>query len=200
LDHCCLFDACRFFMDTTSVSLLRRLREPDQEAAWARFVQLYAPLIFHWGKEQGLTATDAADLVQEVLAVLVAKLPEFEYDPQHRFRGWLKKITVNRGRDFRRRNTLRSAESLDESVHGVGVASQVDLFEESEYRVFLVRRAAELMQAEFGATRWQACWRHIVEGKTAAEVARDLGISVNMVYLAKSRVLARLREELDRLV
>jgi RNA polymerase sigma-70 factor (ECF subfamily) len=187
-------------MDSSSVSLLRRLREPDQEAAWTRFVQLYVPLIFHWGKEQGLNATDAADLVQELPAVLVAKLPEFEYDPQHRFRGWLKKITVNRGRDFRRRNTLRSAESLDESVHGVGVASQVDLFEESEYRVFLVRRAAKLMQAEFGATSWQACWSHIVEGKTAVEVARDLGISVNMVYLAKWRVLARLRDELDRLV
>ena len=56
------------------------------------------------------------------------------------------------------------------------------------------------MQAEFGPTSWQACWSHVVEDKTAAEVARDLGISVNMVYLAKSRVLARLREELGGLI
>ena len=80
-------------MDSTSVSLLRRLREPDHDAAWQRFVDLYAPLIFHWAKNRGLNPTDAADLVQEVLVTLVAKLPEFEYDPTKRFRGWLRTVT-----------------------------------------------------------------------------------------------------------
>jgi hypothetical protein len=82
-------------MDSTSISLLRRLRQPNQEAAWQRFVDLYAPLIFHWSKNQGLTPTDASDLVQDVLAIVVEKLPEFEYDPQRRFRGWLRTVTVN---------------------------------------------------------------------------------------------------------
>ena len=76
-------------MDSTSISLLRRLRQPSPEDAWQRFVDLYAPLIFHWGRNQGLNATDASDLVQQVLSTLVIKLPEFEYDPKQRFRGWL---------------------------------------------------------------------------------------------------------------
>lgn len=187
-------------MDSTSVSLLHRLREPDHDAAWRRFVDLYAPLIFHWGKSRGLSATDAGDLVQEVLATLVAKLPEFQYDPTRRFRGWLRTVTLNKANDFHRRNAVRPSSGHDDTIQRAAVAADVDLFDESEYRGFLVRRALELMQAEFRDESWQACWKHVVDGMKAADVARELGISVNMVYLAKSRVLARLREELDGLM
>ena len=82
-------------MNSTSVSLLRRLRQSDQEDAWQRFVDLYAPLIYHWGRNQGLSAGDASDLVQEVMVILVTKLPDFEYDPSKRFRGWLRTVTLN---------------------------------------------------------------------------------------------------------
>ena len=186
-------------MDSTSVSLLRRLRQTDQQAAWQRFVDLYAPLIFHWGRSQGLTATDASDLVQEVMAVLVVKLPEFEYDPQQRFRGWLRTVTVNKARDLQRRQAARPASPLDssnvpESVNGV------DLFEEAEYRSFLVNRALITMKAEFPEHSWQACWKLIVEDRKAAEVAQEMGISENSIYVAKSRILRRLREELAGLV
>jgi RNA polymerase sigma-70 factor (ECF subfamily) len=64
-------------MDSTSVSLLRRLQSDDCELAWERFVGLYAPLIYRWGRDHGLESADAADLVQEVLSILVSKLPEF---------------------------------------------------------------------------------------------------------------------------
>ena len=79
-------------MESTSISLLERLRKTNQDAAWQRFVDLYAPLIYHWARHQGLNATDAADLVQDVLAMLIAKLPEFNYDPTQRFRGWLRTV------------------------------------------------------------------------------------------------------------
>jgi len=68
---------------------LRRLRESDAEADWLRFSNLYAPLVFYWGRSQGLEATDAADLVLEVMTKFVVKLREFKYDPQLKFRGWL---------------------------------------------------------------------------------------------------------------
>jgi RNA polymerase sigma-70 factor (ECF subfamily) len=186
-------------MDSTSVSLLRRLREPDHDAAWERFVELYAPLIFHWGRHQGLGDTDAGELVQEVLAIVVAKLPEFQYDPKRRFRGWLRTVTLNKANDFHRRNAVRPRSGHEETIASA-VATEVDLFEEAEYRAFLVGRALELMQSEFRDQTWQACWMHLVDGRKAADVAQELDISVNMVYLAKSRILGRLREELDGLM
>ncbi len=76
----------------------------------------------------------------------------------------------------------------------------VPLFEEAEYRQFLVQRALEVMHAEFPAATYQACWQFVVLGRSAAEVAAELHLTVNSVYLAKSRVLRRLREELTYLL
>ncbi len=187
-------------MDSTSVSLLRRLRKPNQEAAWRRFVELYAPLVFHWGRGQGLDATDAADLVQEVMSLLVVKLPDFEYDPSQRFRGWLRTVTVNKARDIHRRNAARAGSEFDETIHSVAVANDQDLFDEAQYRAYLVRRIRQLMETDFEPQTWQACWKHVTEGRSAAEVGQELGISANAVRVAKSRVLRRLREELEGLL
>jgi len=187
-------------MDSTSVSLLLRLRQPNQQADWQRFVDLYAPLIYHWCRSQGLNPTDASDLVQEVLVVLVTKLPEFEYDPTQRFRGWLRTVTVNKVRDFQRQRSTRPLTGVNETIERIAVAEAVDLFEETEYRSFLVKRAMELMQAEFQDQTWQACWKHIAEGRKAADVAQELGITANAVHIAKCRVMRRLREELDGLM
>ncbi|MFV1967504.1 MAG: RNA polymerase sigma factor [Pirellulaceae bacterium] len=184
-------------MDSTSVSLLRRLRQPDQQVAWQRFVDLYAPLIYHWSRSQGLNATDAPDLVQEVLATLVAKLPEFEYDPTQRFRGWLRTVTVNKARDFQRRHSARPSSGLEGTIQKVTVADAPDLFEEAQYRIYLVRRLRQLMETEFEPRTWQACWKYVTEGRSAADVGRELGISANAVRVAKCRVLCRLREQLD---
>jgi len=187
-------------MDSTSVSLLRRLRQPDQEAAWKRFVDLYAPLIFHWGRNQGLNATDASDLVQEVMSILVTKLPEFDYDPKKRFRGWLRTVTVNKARDFHRRQSVRPETGLDETIQAVTVANGVDLFEKAEYESYLVNQALTTMKTEFPEHAWQACWKLVVEGQTAAQVAEKLGISENAIYVSKCRISRRLREELAGLM
>lgn len=187
-------------VDTTSVSLLRRLREPQDDAAWQRLVELYAPLVFHWGRTQGFSSADASDLVQEVFLILMRKLPEFDYDPAQRFRGWLRTITLNKARDLQRAHARRASNGRAEGVERVAVESCADLFEETEYRGFLVKRALRLMRTEFQPQTWQACWMHVAEGRPAAEVAQELGITPNAVYIAKSRVLRRLREELDALV
>src|SRR5690349_14890833 len=90
-------------MHTTPASLLQRLRLPGEQAAWERFVQLYTPLLCHWAHRLGLRDSDADDLVQDVFIVLVDKLPQFRYDPQCRFRGWLWTIIANQCRARRRR-------------------------------------------------------------------------------------------------
>jgi RNA polymerase sigma-70 factor (ECF subfamily) len=99
-----------------------------------------------------------------------------------------------------RRNAVRPSSGQDESIQQVAVASEVDLFEEAEYRKFLVNRALELMKAEFRESTWLAGWKQIVDGQKAAAVAKELGISANAAHVAKCRVVRRLREELDGLM
>ena len=186
-------------MESTSVNLLRRLREPHADSAWQRFVDLYAPMIFHWGRRQGLSVTDAADLLQDVLVTLVEKLPSFEYDPSQQFRGWLRTITVNRANDFHRRIQLQPRNGFDATFPQVE-ERETDLFCEVEYRSILVNRALLLLRTEFRETHWQAAWMQLIEGKKAKQVAEQLNVPINVVYLAKSRLLARLRQELEGLL
>jgi len=187
-------------MDTTSVSLLGRLSEPRPDAAWQRFVDLYAPLIFRWGCQKGLSPADAADLVQDVLATLLVKLPEFEYDPTRRFRGWLRTITVNRACDLRRRNAKLPQNGADAVLAQLTVVEDVDLFLDAEYCRLLVHRALELLQSEFSKTTWEAGRRQLLDGDSAGEVAQQLGLSLNAAYAAKAKLLKRLREELAGLM
>lgn len=187
-------------MDTTSVSLLERLRQPAEQEAWARFVDLYTPLIYYWARRVGLGSEEAADLVQDVLTMLVQKLPEFEYDPQKSFRGWLRVLTLNKWRENRRHRGIAMAEASDSALTGLISPEDDDPFWQVEYRQHLVGRALKLMQAEFQATTWKACWECVVSGKSAADVARELGMTPVAVYAAKSRVLRRLRDELAGLL
>jgi RNA polymerase sigma-70 factor (ECF subfamily) len=187
-------------MDATPVSLLDRLRRPDEPAAWERFVRLYTPLLSHWAHRLGLQGPEAADLVQDVFALLVQKLPEFRYDPGKRFRAWLWTVTRNRCRErLRRPGTLVQPDDAEALARLAG-PDETEAVAEEEYRQYLTRRALALMKAEFQPATWQAFWACVVHERSAAEVARELGISENAVYLAKGRVLRRLRVELDGLL
>ncbi len=186
-------------MDTTPPSLLARLRQPGEQAAWERFVELYTPLLYHWSRRAGLADADAQDLVQDVLITVVRTMPEFVYDPARSFRGWLRTVTHNKFLDHQKKHARRPITG-DAGLLDDVAAPAAEAFWEAEYRRHLVDRALAVMQAEFAPTTWQACWRFVVEGRPAAEVAVELGISENAVYIAKSRVLRRLRQELDGLL
>jgi RNA polymerase sigma-70 factor, ECF subfamily len=185
-------------MDTPA-SLLERLRHPAEHDAWDRFVRLYTPFIFSWGRNAGLQPADAADLVQEVLTALLQALPEFNYDRHKSFRAWLRAVTLNRWRDRCRRLAVRSVEALPYPDE-VPEPDDSSSFAEAEYRQKIVARAVEVMQSEFQTTTWKAFWEFVVQGRSAAEVARELKISDNAVHIAKSRVLRRLRQELRGLL
>jgi len=187
-------------MDSTSNSLLLRLRQPEAGDAWQRFVRLYTPLLYYWARGAGLPEHDAADLVQDVLVVLVNKLPEFQHDPQQSFRGWLRTIALNKWRERCRRHNTRPDQGGDSGLSAVADAEPDVCFEEADYREQLVRQALEIMKSEFEPTTWKACWEVVVADRPAAEVASELGVSVDVVYAAKSRVLRRLREEMAGLL
>lgn len=187
-------------MHTTSATLLERLRGPDDQEAWNRFVRLYAPLLQTWADRVCFDKQDADDLVQEVFALLVRKLPEFRFDPSRSFRGWLLTLVANKGRDRRRRRHIATVPLEDVAPDALADAEELSVFAEREYRQHLVNRALELMRAEFRPAHWQACWEHVANGKTAAVVAGELGISEASVYAATSRVMRRLREALHGLL
>jgi RNA polymerase sigma-70 factor (ECF subfamily) len=177
--------------------LLERLQQPTEQRAWDRFVQLYTPLLSLWARRLGLQDHDADDLVQDVFTVLVRKLPEFRYDPQQRFRGWLWTVTVNKFRERRRQAVLAAAGApLPEEAE----PDVAEVISETEYREYLGRRALELMRAELEPATWQAFWEYVINERTAADVARELNMTENAVYLTKGRVLRLLRRELAGLL
>jgi len=178
---------------------LERLRGAHDEGAWSCFVDLYTPLLFSWTRRCGETESDAADLVQEVFVTLVQTLPTFEYDRAGRFRGWLRTLLLNKLRD-RIRRKARLEKALEQRPVEVELPNIAEVFWEAEYQQELARQALRLMKAEFAPATWKACWDTVVEGRSPGEVARDLGISANAVYIAKCRVLRRLRHELSGLV
>jgi RNA polymerase sigma-70 factor (ECF subfamily) len=180
----------------TPPSLLERLRRPGDAAAWDWFARLYTPLLYSWARRAGLQEADAADLVQEVFAALVRKLPEFRYDPGGSFRGWLRAVLVNKGRELRRRapppaGCADPAELPDPAA---------GLPEPEDYRAEVVSRALALLRPDFRPATWEAFWRTAALGRPAREVAAELGVSANAVHVARCRVLRRLRRELDGLL
>lgn len=185
-------------MSATPVSLLERLRTPTS-GAWEEFVALYTPLLYHWmTRRLRVKHEDTADLLQDVFLILLRVLPAFHYDPSKRFRAWLWTVCKRKYLELyapQGPQPSLSPEALDDLE-----ADNVEAWQEEEYRDHLVACALRLMRTEFHASTWQACWAVVVEGRPAAEVAAELGLSVNAVWVAKSRVLRRLREKLQGLL
>lgn len=181
-------------MEHTPASLLERLRRPDTDA-WPAFVRLYTPLLYSWARAAGATDADAADLVQDVFVIVVRTLPNFAYDQHRSFRAWLRTVALNQWRDRQKRRRPVAANALEQAQD-----DPLETLWEREYHQHLAARALELMQSAFESKTWRACWLSVVEGKSAADTADELGISENAVWLARSRVLRRLRKELQGLL
>ena len=183
---------------TTHPSLLIQLRNRSDSLSWSRFARLYTPLLDHWIAQLGYSDSDRADIIQEVFVVLLGKISAFQYDPQRTFRGWLRTITLNKCRDHVRKVSRSSEPVLMERIERA-VADDAELLTQQEYCQYVSRRALQLMKLYFSETTWRACWEHVAKGRPARDVAAELGITINAVYLARGRVLDRLRRELDGL-
>ena len=185
----------------TRPSLLLRLRDTEDVEAWREFVRLYSPLIFNHGRHHGLQEADAADVAQEVMRVAAQAMPEFQYDPQRgKFRGWLLQTTRHRIHKFftqqRRAPELTSASRIERLLDQEPSAEERTRWE-ADYRQHLFDWAADKVRSEFQAATWKAFWLTAVDSVSVKEVAGQLGISVGAVYIARSRVIARLREVIE---
>jgi RNA polymerase sigma-70 factor (ECF subfamily) len=190
--------------ESTSHTLLERVRR-HEAAAWWRFAELYGPLVYRWSVANGVSEHDAADVMQDVLQAVFQDLDRFQRrSPADSLRGWLWSITRNKVCDhFRRRRVEPSAAggtAANQQLHEIPNPPEL-LGEPAEaVDAEITHRALELLQTEFESTTWRAFLATAVDGRPAADVALDLGLTTTAVYKAKSRVLLRLRRELDGLV
>jgi RNA polymerase sigma-70 factor (ECF subfamily) len=188
---------------STRHSLVLRLRDAGDQLAWAEFVDIYEPVIYRLARKWGLQDADAHDLCQEVFRGVAKSIERWDPDPaKGRFRSWLFRIARNRVVDSlaaqRRHARGTGRTSVQEMLEAHPANGELDLREfntELKRRVF--RWAAERIQAEFAANTWKAFWRTGVENRPVASVAKELGMSEGAVYIARSRVLARLRQRVQ---
>jgi RNA polymerase sigma-70 factor (ECF subfamily) len=183
----------------TRPSLLVRLRDPRDQAAWTEFVAVYAPLVYSYARKQGLQDADAADLGQEVLQAVARGIGRLEYDPVlGSFRGWLFTVVRNKLSNWRRDQGNRPRASGDTDTQRLLEECLVSPGEEAEWETEWEDRlfawACEQVRRDVTDQTWQAFWRTAVEDQTGKQVADGLGMTVAAVYRARSRVLARLKE------
>ncbi len=156
-------------MTTTSESLLQRIgKATDDTTAWNRFVEIYTPLIFFWGRKAGLQSHDSADLVQEVLAIVLQKIATFQYDRNKSFRGWLRTVTLNKYRELRRKRKLDFVDSSQSVLAQLTDDKALESTWDLDYRRELVGRAIELSRKDFSESTWAALREFISSGRPAA--------------------------------
>lgn len=188
-------------VNTTRPSLLVRIKDLRDEMAWGEFAQLYTPLIYRFARQSGLQDADASLVTQDVLVTVARTIHRFEYNRKTgSFRGWLKVVTRSRLTDFLRAQGREVQGTGDTAMLHVmdeqPDASQLDLWER-EFRRTLFEWAVDRIRCDFEDTTWQAFWQTSVGDRETADVAEELGLSVGAVYIARSRVLARLRKEIE---
>ena len=192
-------------MEATNVSLLVRVAAGD-DAAWAQLDRLYRPFILGWYRGQGLSHTDAEDLTQEALTVLFRELKEFQHSGRTgAFRTWVRGVCLNRLKGYRRAQKLRGrpvgGTDFQEQLHEVpddDEAAAADWDRQHDRHV--LRQLLDSIAGEFEASTLQAFRRLTLDGASGQQVADELGLTTGAVYIAKSRVLRRLRAEAAGLI
>ena len=189
--------------NTTRISLVCRLRDHDDAEAWSRFVDIYGPLIYRYGRRRGLQDADASDLAQDVLREVSSCIERFEYDPTAgRFRNWLlliaRRTLSRRIRSQRNKPRATGNSGVLEQLHSLPNREEEDAWEK-EYRQHVFQQASQQMADEFTEKTWAAFWQTAVEGQRPADVASALGMQVGSVYVAKNRIMKRLREKVQRI-
>ena len=189
--------------EPTRLSLLARLRDRGDHGAWGEFVEVYTPFVYGVLRKRGLQDADAADLTQETMRSVFQAVGQFDH-AQHAgaFRGWLVKVVQSRLNDFHARKRRQAVGSGDtaafERLEAVPAPDHDAGAIEKEYRKCLFQWATGQVRGEFQENTWRAFWMTYVDGQGSKEATEVLGMSVEAVYMARSRVLARLRKKIQQ--
>jgi RNA polymerase sigma-70 factor (ECF subfamily) len=192
-------------MNETRQSLLLRA-QTGEENAWKDLTDLYRPLIIGWLNRQGVPARDLEDLSQDILLSVVKHLPTFQHSGRRgAFRSWLRTIVCNRTTDY-----WRAIDASTQATGGSGATAALQQIADpdsdlnrqwdEEHDRYVLACLLDLVEQEFEPTTLQAFRRLALDGAPGAEVAQELGLSVAAVYVAKSRVLQRIRQQAEGLI
>ena len=187
----------------TRITLIARLKDAHDQAAWREFTAIYEPLVFSVARDRGLQEADARDVCQQVLEAVAKDVESWQPDGKEAsFRRWLFRIAKNR--------VLKLLEKQSRPIVGKGGTTAQAAIEavadpredlsavlERKYREQLLLKAAEQVRGEFKETTWQAFWKTCIEGQPIAQVAAALGLSLGAVYVARSRIISRLQEKVE---
>ena len=186
----------------TRLSLLARLRDPTDQEAWREFAAIYQPLVLRLAVQRGLQHADAQEVAQEVLLAVAGAIERWEPDPNRAsFRTWLFRIArnlmINLLKQKQRLPLAAGGTEMVELLHQQPARDGDSEWFDQEFRRELFRWAAERIRGEFRESTWQAFWRTCVDGEEIAEVANRLKLSVGAMYVARSRVMARLKQIIE---
>lgn len=190
----------------TRPSLIVRLRDAQDERAWSEFLAIYESLIERLAFKRGLQHADARELVQEVLIAVSKAVENWNPDPARgSFRGWLLRIARNLAINLAKREGRIARGSGDSDLlrllelqpdPAAEQTAEIDL----EFRRQAFTWAAEQIRQSFEESTWTAFWKTCVEQQPVDEVAAELRLTRGAVYVARSRVMARLRKEVSRVL
>jgi len=193
-------------MTDTSATLLERLSDRSDSVAWGRLVDLYSPLINSWLRRQGVLTEEADDLTQEVMEVVVREVARFQHSGRiGAFRTWLRTITINC-----LRQSWRSRRYQSQSSGSLDIQAMLDRLEDpasdlsrrwdQEHDRYVLHRLLDLIEPDFRPVTWRAFRRQVIDEATAETVAAEMGLTVNAVLIAKSRILSQLRRNATGLI
>ena len=184
-------------MPETQHSLILQIQDPNNREAWDAFTQIYRPVVYRLARGRGLQHADAEDLTQQVLMSVARAIPDWQRQPNARFRHWLSRIARNAILNALTRNRqqvgvggsdfLKSIKNVPEDSNDL--ESQLDY----EYQRQLYRRAAEVVRDSVNENTWLAFLHTVVEGESTAAVAARLGKTIGNVHAARSRLMRRLQ-------
>ena len=193
-------------MADTSITLLQRLQHSDDPENWDRLMSLYRPLLTNWLRKYDVQVSDSDDLMQEVLMTVAKDLPNFDHNGRTgAFRAWLRSIMVNRLRNFwrTRGRQLQAQGGSDIQLRLAQLddpSSEMSQLWNQQHDLHVAQQLLRQVESDFTAQTWAAFTRVAIDGQRADAVAAELGISTNAVFIAKSRVLSRLRREAAGLI
>lgn len=181
----------------TQYSLLARLSDPSDQEAWQQFADLYQPVIYRIARGRGFQHADAQDLAQQVLISVAAAIPNWKKSSaETRFRHWLKKVTKNAALNALTRGPkeLVAASSVLMAIQNdLHVDANLEKQIDEEHRREIYRQAAEIVQKQVLPATWDAFRRSALLNESAEQVSQQTGLTIGSVYVARSRVVSRLR-------
>ncbi len=186
-------------MDETRASLLIRIQDEGDLQSWQEFYRLYAPLIYRFVRQKGMSQADAEEIRDECMETVVRKISEFQYDrARGGFKNWLRRIAYNRMIDLRRRRREKHANTKE--LHAVVTEDPgPDEIWDRQWRKAHLRFCVQQIKNEVSEQNYRAFWLLMFEERSVVEVGAELSMNTNQIYKAKSRVLARIRQKLEEL-